>query len=118
MYVIHILATEGRIPPSRIVPGENCVLGHRIFDQEEPLLAHGQQFIPGLEVDAGFQQGANLFLRVHRVRCKFNVVEVYFLWNAEDGLFRIKVLLEQFGYQVIEAPVAVKPMIEDFFTEV
>lgn len=118
MFVIHILATEGRIPPSRLNPGENCVLGHRIINQEEPLLAHGQQFIPGLEVDAGFQQGANLFLTVHRVRCKTNVVEVYFLWSADNSLAFVKSVLKMFGYQVVDREAAVKPMIEDFFPEV
>lgn len=133
-FVTHVLAAFGdSVPhPLSLRPGENCLLGHRIFGdpggitEEElemagvliwpwPLLAGGQQFVAGLSVDASFQQGGGLFLDVASVVCKSGVVEVFFRWGSTFGEAHVASTLSRFGYQVIDEPSAIRPMLPDFF---
>ena len=117
MFVLHILAVFGTpIPhPLTLALGHDSFLGHRIIEQEEPLLAHGQQFVPGLTVDASFEQGGGLFLEVANVVCKSGVVEVYFRWPTTRPSHEVGSLLDRFHYQVVDRPEAIRPMLPKFF---
>ena len=129
-FVIHILAVSGTpIPhPLALEPGQNCVLGHRIIEDPEkypvpegmpvppwPLLANGQQFVAGLEVDASFTQGGGLFLEVAHVRCRYGVTAVWFRWPTTRPYHYVASLLDQFGYQVVEDPKSIIGQLPSFF---
>lgn len=114
MIVTHVLVTQGRIPPSRLEPGENCLLAHRIINNDDLTLANGQPFFPGIEVDVGFEQGANIWLPAVKVRASLKIVDVYFLWRSSD-LHLARLDLERYHYQVLGDQASVMPMAEDFF---
>jgi hypothetical protein len=80
------------------------------------MLANGQSFFPGIEVDIGFTQGANIWLPAVKVRANPQKVEVYFLWRTSYlDLHSARPVLEKFLYQVLDDPAAVMPMVEYFF---
>ena len=129
-FVIHILAVFGTpVPhPLAIKPGENCMLGHRIIEDPNeypvpegqpappwPLLANGQQFVVGLDVDASFTQGGGLFLEVVKVRARNGATEVWFRWASSYSAAHVEQFLTIFNYQVISDAASIVGPLPDFF---